>query len=304
MELTNKFNLPLPIVIALNTDTYKRGTARFTTTGLLHPPRISVLQKKHWEQLEGDCADRLWAFMGQTKHSILEDAAKAKPDRFIFEQRYYSTVDGQTISGQIDLYDKSDKILYDYKECSLYKIKLSDFDDWTKQANINAFHCANNGLEVKQVIYIAFMRDWKMRDAKRDQSLPQFAIKPIELELWPKDKTVAFIRERMNLHIDAEKNLPECTEDERWAKPTKFAIMKVGNKKAVKVYEQQALAEAHMRTLDAKHSIQIRPGENTRCNDYCPVSDFCEQYKKLIADNAGALPASAGLADLTVEGEF
>ena len=29
------------------------------------------------------------------------------------------------------------------------------------------------------------------------------------------------------------------------------------------------------------HSIQVRPGESTRCEYYCDVKDYCQQYKRM-----------------------
>jgi len=58
--------------------------------------------------------------------------------------------------------------------------------------------------------------------------------------------------------------------------------MKEGRKTAVRVFDSVKEAEKHMdeNKLDNKHSIVVRPGGYTRCENYCIVSKFCPQWAK------------------------
>ena len=56
--------------------------------------------------------------------------------------------------------------------------------------------------------------------------------------------------------------------------------MKSGAKKAYRVFEEPALAEAMAGGM-AGYSVVHRPGVNTRCASYCSVMPFCEQARSL-----------------------
>ena len=49
MKLTNKYNLPVTIIDAIHEQqaAYSRGDAYKSITGLMGPPRIDILTKKH-----------------------------------------------------------------------------------------------------------------------------------------------------------------------------------------------------------------------------------------------------------------
>ena len=83
----------------------------------------------------------------------------------------------------------------------------------------------------------------------------------------------------------ADNDIPPCTSEERWEKPTKFAVMKEGRKSAVRVLETQEDAEKLAGELGKNHSVQIRPGESTRCAEYCSAADYCNYYKTLGEEN-------------------
>lgn len=55
----------------------------------------------------------------------------------------------------------------------------------------------------------------------------------------------------------------------RWATPTTYAIVRPERKTAVKVFQDKAEAEAWQQQSPA-NAIEVRPGENKRCLNYCP----------------------------------
>ena len=65
MKLTNKHNIPREIVRSIENDSYDMGEADISVTGLLKPPRISLLSKINEEKLEADVSDRIWILLGQ-----------------------------------------------------------------------------------------------------------------------------------------------------------------------------------------------------------------------------------------------
>jgi hypothetical protein len=111
------------------------------------------------------------------------------------------------------------------------------------------------------------------------------------------DEIETFIREKVAAYKQydgaADDDIPPCSPDERWAKPTKYAVMKAGNKRAVRVMETMEEAEKLAADLGKNHYTETRPGESTRCMDYCSCCEFCNFFRGNVAAAEGrdALPA-------------
>lgn len=283
MKLTNRLNLPSPLVAAIANDRYDGGTSDFSTTGLLKPARIAELSRQHREEMSEDASDRIWALFGQVVHTIIERAATNE----LVEKRLFMEIAGKTVSGQIDLYQGD--TLWDWKTTSIYSGKDGPKEEWTQQGNINRLLCAENGIEVKLIQFVALYRDWsKMAAERKGEEYPQSQIEIFDLPLWPLEKTRRFVEERIAAHEAAKIELPLCTDEERWMKPEKWALMKKGQKRAVKLYDGQEWAEVALKNTNEpqKHRIEHRPGEQTRCLFYCPVSAYCVQFRELMEDGA------------------
>lgn len=99
MRLSNKMGLPDALVRAIQNDGYNPGEKTdFSVTQLISSPRIRVLRKRHWHEIEDDVSDRIYSLLGQSIHTILERAEVSAH----VEERLYAEVDGMTISGQFD----------------------------------------------------------------------------------------------------------------------------------------------------------------------------------------------------------
>lgn len=291
MVLTNKFNLPQPFVDAVSTDEYVRGDADYTTTELVSPPRILSLLRKHQDELIEDASDRVWALSGQSRHIVLERIAGLNPERYIVEKRFQATVgDNIKISGKIDLFDRENLTLYDWKETSVWKFIMGDTREWEQQGNINLLLMIMNGYEVKNLSNIAILKDWKARRARviKRGDYPQCAIHVKPLPMWPPGDAMKFILRRIEDHR-AEADMPRvCTSQERWQRDTQFAVMQKGRKRAIRLFSEFAQAEAlfKMRTQSAdpgqKFYIEERPMEPVRCLDFCPVQQFCDFGKTAV----------------------
>jgi len=287
MKLSNKFNLPEPFVAAVTADEYVRGKADFTTTELIRPTRIVALRRKHDAELEEDASDRVWALQGQAKHVVFERIAKTNPGRYIVEQRYEVTMPGGvTISGQIDLFDKDDGTLYDWKETSVWKFMLGDTKEWEEQANVNLFLMRMNGILPNRLVNIAILKDWKKRKARfgREKDYPKCAIHVMGIPGWSIGEAQDFILKRIKLHQEGMANPPVCTKKERWQRDATFAVMRADRKRAIKLCDSRDQAEAVMlhsmklapAGLASKFYIEERGAEPVRCLDFCEVQTFCD----------------------------
>lgn len=288
MTLTNRFNLPEPIVQALGLDEYERGDADFTTTELIRPVRINAYIKAHWEEMVEDVSDRVWAFAGQTKHIVLERIGKSNPERYLVEERFSAvTPGGAKISGKIDLFDFSDGTLYDWKETSVWKFILGDMTEWEAQANVNLFLMRMAQMDVKALKNVALLKDWKARLARttRRKDYPQCAIHVCDLPMWSIGQQQDYILGRIKAQQDGKDDPPLCTKKERWQRDHTFAVMRKGRKAALSgsLSAERDRAEAFMAEAvrkapweKDKFYIEERPAEPVRCLDFCPVQQWCE----------------------------
>ena len=279
MNLTNNLQLPEPLVRAVANDSYNGATASdYTTTGLLRPPRIAALLKQHGEHLTEDVSDRIFSLFGQIVHSIIERAATDE----LVEKRLFMEIDGKTISGQIDLYQNS--ILWDWKTTTIYAGKDGAKEEWIQQGNINRLLCHENDIEVRGIQYVALYRDWSLLKAQREHDYPKKQVEVFNLPVWPYEKARQFVEERIRLHEEARERLPLCSASERWERPTKWALMKKGQKRAIKLYDTEDEATAAI--SDPRQYVEFRQGEPVRCLNYCPVTAYCSQAREYLQERA------------------
>jgi hypothetical protein len=290
MTISNKFSLPQPFVDLVSEDTYSKGESDITTTGLAQPPKIAELWRRHASEITMDCSEKVWTMLGTANHYVLEQIAKRNPERYIAESRFYLTVDGVKLGGQIDLYDRETETLWDYKVSSVYKAMSDDKLEWTKQANVNKLLCEHNGIHPKKLAVLLVMKDWKRKDSEFKADYPKCAIQEIPLPIWQEAETLAYIKSRINLHnlakmVSNEDEIPVCTEEERWAKPTTWAVLKErGAKRAVNggLYGSEAEAILHAKRIDG--AVEKRDGSNARCENYCQVRKWCNFGRSLKLD--------------------
>ena len=285
MKLTNKYNLPQTFVNVLNRPTYTKGKAHLSATEIINSPRIVQLKKIHWDNLEEDVADKVWAIFGTAIHAVLE---LGKDEHHIIEQRLHANVDGWDISGAIDLQRVEDDgiVVADYKTTGAWAV-MNEKSDWEQQLNIYAWLVEKvKKVPVKKVEIIAIIRDWNRRDAQTREDYPEAPIKVIDVPLWSFAKRENFIKERIHLHSNAlfatetSEDLPECSPSEMWEKPTIWAVRKIGNKRATAKFTKEDQALAKIEELGKGYEIEVRPGERTRCANFCQVRDFCGQWKE------------------------
>ena len=74
MKLTNYHGLPKPFFQAVLSDKYSRRNAHCSATGLIRPPRITILTQRHWEEIEEEISERIWSLLGKSVHVILQTA--------------------------------------------------------------------------------------------------------------------------------------------------------------------------------------------------------------------------------------
>ena len=290
MRYTNKTGLPDPVVRALTE--FEKGEivegTRVTT--LIDSPRISQLRQEHSHEITEDVSELVYRVMGTAIHTVFENAAS---NSYVAEERLEHDVDGTLISGQIDLqYEDDDEVdLKDFKSTSVYKAMMSDHSDWERQLNVYAYLVRHaKGLRVRSASVIGVLRDWRKADADRREEYPAAPIVEIDVPLWSEKEQDQFVQDRVREHSRAElekefNGLPECTDEERWARPTKWAVHKGKNKRALKVFDSEEDAQEFAAEDDTRR-VEKRPGEFTRCvNNYCRVNQWCNQWHEVNNDS-------------------
>lgn len=278
MKITNKHGLPAPLVRAITYSDYNKEGADYSVTELIKPPRISALEHQHWDELEEDASDRLWMLMGKAGHEVLRRSSEGG----IVEERCIVDVAGKKVSGQLD-YAVTEQEIIDYKFTSVWAIKEGAKPEWVQQLNVYKWMCDQYGVTVKELKIIAILRDWNINEAKRNPELPQSQVVVLPVRIWEGTLAHAWLVSRIKLHEAARQGqLPNCTPEEMWERPETYAVMKKGNKRASRVLDTKLEAGQWMASQPSpsQFEIEVRPAERPRCESYCPVSAFCEQYKQ------------------------
>lgn len=280
MKITNKCNLPETIVNALNKPTYTKGGAHMSATELLSPPRMVQLRIANADAIEMDAADMVWALFGTAIHGVLEHG---QGDDHIVEQRLNTVIDGWEISGAIDLQTVKESSIgiSDYKTTGVWAV-MNEKKEWEYQLNIYAWLVERvKQSPVDSLEIVAIIRDWKRWESEVKKDYPDAPIKTIPIALWPYDEREKFVKQRIHVHADAMfqfqtgGDLPLCTAEEMWEKPTVWAVKKPGAARAKSLHYTESDA---VKAAGEDLEIELRPGERTRCANYCQVRDFCSQW--------------------------
>lgn len=258
---------------------------RISVTELIQPPQIRALSRKHDSSLSEDASDRIWSLLGTLLHGALEQNAQGLKN-LISEGELSTRVLEWNVVGHYDLSEMllDGELLTDYKLTSVWAVKEGVKPEWVAQLNLYAELLRRSARPVSALQLVAIGRDWSLQKARFDSQYPQQQVKVFPVPLWTPEEATEYLESRVRLHQYAAwyDKWPECSEEERWARPTQWALMKKGQKRAVKLYDSYAAAE---RNRGAAHFIQERPGESVRCASYCHVSSFCPQWAKLNQNN-------------------
>lgn len=254
---------------------YKPKPDRLTITDLINAPLIKELRLKHWDQIEENVSDRIWALYGSAFHSILENADK---EFLLKEELFSSDFEGTKITGRIDrLAEEHDKIiLQDYKVTSAWSCVYGFDPTYTDALNVYAYfvnECFDYKVDKLQLIVL--YRDWMKTKMMQSSDYPRQKVERHEIQLWSKDRTKAFIRERIDAHVRGQ----WCTDTERWKKDDVFAVMKKNRKSAVKLFDNEPEAQLRINNSSSDHYLEVREGSYRKCEDFCNVRPFCPYYE-------------------------
>lgn len=304
MKYTNKLGLPSSIVNAITKDSYTKGdNVEFSITQLIDSPRITQLSRRHAGEVEIDVADGFYILLGHAIHDRLEKFSSPDVDN---EIRFYADValdhvsKPVRISGKIDELQRKESgtyLLRDWKITSVWGHVFSPEgkSEWTRQLNayVSLIEMSEPSTIIDELEIVALFRDWSARDFERSHGgYPEHPIMKYKIPLIPKEERDAILKAQVLSHklasmVNDEKYLPHCTPEQRWQKPDKFAVyeyvkgkdqLKQKAYRVLDTYEEATNMVNNMPTKKLK--IVHRKGEATRCEKWCNVSQFCNQYQE------------------------
>lgn len=248
MKFINPHNLPPEIVKHLERSFWWKPK-RYSLSHLIMPVRQRELIKRHDEEIVVDVADALFTLLGTGFHMLME---RDHDPNVIKEGKIECKFGDFTVVGIPDRFEKSG-LLKDYKVTSVWAVIDGAKDDWIGQLNTYAFLLSLKGHKVTELQVNAMLRDWSKGKAKQGGGYPPIAFKSLDIPLWTKEQTKQFVFNGIKAHESAkdipDDQLPLCTADERWERPTIYAVMKKGKKSAEARFETVFDAEQHIETV-------------------------------------------------------
>ena len=288
MKITNKQNLPAPIVALLSRNYYSKGASQYSVTELMSPPKIRRLREQYDSDMEIDVTKLIASQLGTFMHGKLE--AK-EVEGYTNEERIFTEVDGVVISGAIDLQQQVEGgvVIIDYKFVKAWSVMMNK-SDWETQLNV--YKWLVETVKHKKVVRLqvcAFIKDYSKFETK--EGYPDAEAVMIDIPMWDSVKAESYVRSRLEMHQNAKmahdfgEELQPCTDEERWAKETTYAVKRDGRKTAIRVFK--TIEEATELAEKEKGYVETRAGEYTRCTgNYCQVAEWCDQYQGELNESA------------------
>ena len=275
MKFVDSIGIPAPIRRAVEWQTSSHNPkSDISCTTVIGPPLLRWLRKRYEKDIVQDYRQLLWVLHGSLIHLLLEKFGGV--DAELVEKEVKTTIESWVVSAKID-YVKEGDSLVDYKYTSVWAAKDGVKDEWTAQLNIGLFllredaSTAEIGKAIKKLAICIWYRDWRTSEK---ESFPN-EIDMLPVEVWSREKTLAYITERVKLHqaADGDSIPPICTDKERWI--GNYAIMKNSSKRAVRAgFKTRVEAEEALATFKCDY---IREATPKRCVGYCAYGacGFC-----------------------------
>jgi hypothetical protein len=275
-------------------DALKRGRDEYTRTGdisttsCIDSPRIRVLKERHDHEIVVNASTLIPSFVGTAVHTALERYPKTwEIDGVAMEKEFVIEVLGVKFSGRPDYYSLHDEEVGDFKNTSVYAYTSEPGGKHAHlmQAHINGYLIRQYGYPCRKGWIEMIFSDWKMKQSFFTKGYPK-RVEMIHVdELKGDDQILAYIQERVALHMNAndlrDDELQHCTTAEQWKKADEWKVFKKGAARALKIHYSHESALAHAKSIrGAKIEVKHFPGEKTRCEFYCEVQQWCNQYRE------------------------
>uniref|UniRef100_A0A6M3LB35 Putative PD-(D/E)XK nuclease superfamily protein n=1 Tax=viral metagenome TaxID=1070528 RepID=A0A6M3LB35_9ZZZZ len=315
MKITNDLNIPEHAFAAICRHQGRLDPPTLDYIGvttLMGEPLPRYLKARHWAELEIKASETMNAMQGQMGHLLFAGAQTDTETEIHLETEF----EGVTIKGIADYYDPKLFTLGDAKFKQVNAVTATNirgYDKLETQLNIYCWMARRMGYDVQHLQGDIYINGWTVYKAFGDSAYPKAPYVKLSIPIWEEAFTANYVSERLRVHNtraifllrDFGTKLPErdeeirllldsamlkipiCTDEERFMQPTKYAVMKEGQKKAVKLCDKLEdallyIAAQPSTALKAKLSVTERKGGYMRCGFYCGVRNFCVHNKKTL----------------------
>lgn len=270
----------------------------YSVTDLLKPPRVVQLDKRYRDVLnkrpitDEEIRSTIKSYVGTAVHDKLaKDLWSFNSQNpqvgYLIERKLMDKICDRRIVGKFDCFLNG--ALYDWKTTSVWKYIYKQYKDFEDQLNIYAYLIRECGMSVNILYVILWFTDWQIGNAINQQDYPSQPIEQVMIDkLWKLEVQREFLIHLIEKHKANEDRLDEdldpCTKEERWDKPTTYAVTSPGAARAVRVLNTEDEANAYIANSNNKAKdkwfVECRPGKRVRCEDYCRCNEFCSQYQE------------------------
>ena len=316
MNYTNTSNIPLPLAVFLATDHYDYVPNVISATSLLKPVRQLILADRlSSEDNLVELSDMVSSRMGTAIHTAIEQAwlnptkalkslgysddiiqrIKVNPETVeendipvYMEKRSFKKVGNHTISGKFDFVAEGK--VHDFKSTSTYNyLNQSNANKYILQGSL--YRWLNPDIITKDEMLIHYIfTDWSKAESLRNSNYPKARVHSQKYNLLGLDEIEQFVKDKLELYDSMkhqqEKDIPYCTDEELWRKPTVWKYYKNAYAtRATKNFDNPSEAYALQQTNGAGEVREVK-GTVSACK-YCPAFLLCSQKDELI--NSGDL---------------
>lgn len=316
MPYSNEGNIPLSVAVFLATDNYDHSNDAISATQLLKPTRQLILDHRIPEEdkiadLMGlaasrygtaihDAIERAWQDPKEAllslgyKQSTVDkirinptdkELAKGNIIPVYMEQRWEREVNGYYVSGKADFVFQGQ--LEDFKTTTVYSY-MDPKKDWLYAGQGSIYRWIRPDIITSDTIRINQMfMDWSAGKLKQGGVYPPHRIIAREIPLWSLGQTDRFIKTKISelvkfMDVD-EPDLPLCTDDDLWRKPTVWKYYKNPEKRARSSGNFNTIEEARIKLAEDGHVgvIEEFKGKAVACR-FCSALPICGQAKALL----------------------
>ena len=264
---------------------YSLGDADKSVTTLIDTPRIPLLLKKYGHRVVRNVVDEWYRMRGMLAHLAVEKLPDV-PGKRIKEERVYLDVNGVKVGGKPDIIDRvwlPEWAIHDYK-CT-YPRAVADGLKPAWEAQVNVYRVMAelaHSITIPHQFISTIYADWTQYKAKSGE-FPNVPCEDIQVERWENDHVLLYLEDRVRIHLEAEDQLPLCTDEDRWRDPDEWIVQNRETGRNWRVFSNEDAAHTAHNGMNhktrAKNEVVMRRGRCKRCESFCPVADFCDQWQ-------------------------
>jgi len=271
-------------------------------TELIDCPRVVQLRKRHKQELfelpvtDDEIRSNLKSFVGTAIHDavskqLFEFVRRYPNSGWMAERKIWDKIAGRKIVGKFDSFLNG--MLMDLKTTSVWKFIYKQFKEYEEQLNLYAYLLREDKIKVTLLEIIMWFTDYDVNKTYQHADYPKDFIEPVVISnLWSpsvaKDRIVNLVELHKSNEEKPDEELDFCKLEDMWAKDSVYAIEAPGSQRAVRLLDSLEEAEEYIAKSKNKEkdnwNIVKRTGERTRCDKFCKVNKWCNQYQAYLKD--------------------